>query len=386
MAAISWTIRHYTLGGALVAELPNATDRHMKAVLNGLDEASFTLYLDDATAPAINRLSSVIKIWRTVNDPIYGSSYSSTAPEFSGIVTGTTKNGELNTMQVNCYGALWRLQSKFHILNHYLVLDPQTGSPWRQGRLMWYHIQLINGAFGAASHTGIYPGSFSATDPVMAPYFLPKGSNTWSVLFDQLMRREGSPDLRITPTHSDGSNSLCTFGTVEKLGDDRSGSVRFQYHTGAHNVNDMTEQIIVSPGQFGNYMWVSGQGGPNSGKIAMEFDSGSGNGYGGIGLYMVHKNTELQKLSALRDMAPDEFELIRTPTETYDVTLSPAVPPYYRSNFNLGDLVSLDASKGAMNFSGVKRRIYEVDMQISDNNMETCKVLLAKDFFGKVGG
>lgn len=389
MAAISWTINHYDLDGNFVATLDECTDKHMKFALNGLDEASFTMYLDDAKASAIGNLTSVIKIWRTVNDTIYGSSYTSVNPEFVGLVTSTVKDGEQNTMQVQCYSPMWRLQSRFHRNNHYHVIDPDTGSAWKQGRLMWYHIELINNVFstGENAHTGIRQGTFAATDPTMAPFFTPKGSNVWSVIFDQLLPRAGSPDIRIDYTHIEGSGiDLCKFNTVEHLGNDISGATRFQYHTGAFNVNDVTEQVLVAPGQFGNYMWAVGQGGPNSGKVGLARQASGQWGYETIGAYMVYEDTELQKLAAVQAYVEDRFDLVNTPQASYSVVLSPAVPPYYRSEYNLGDVVGIDASKGALQVSGVSQRIYEIDLRMSDNNFETAQVLLADDFHGKVTG
>lgn len=407
MAKWIWTMRAYNLdGGGLTAlsydpdlpatnEIRHADDRRFTMHLNGVDELGFTLYLDDPMALNIRRLKTVVKLWREVQDDDGNILFSNGAssPAFAGVVGWTHKDGNSNQMQIKCYSPLWRLQSRFHILNHYLNINPNTGSPYKQSELMWRLIQMVNGAFGVDSRTGIVQGTFAwPGEPTVAPYFVAKGSNTWSNIFDDLMVRPSSPDIYPDYVH-DGTYRLMEFSTDQRRGADVSASVKFNYHTDPEgatpaNLENMSEEEMPSPGDFANYVWAVGQGGPNSGKIAKrENTSAAANsdGYGEIGIYMARVDrNEIKRLAALGPIADAELAQRKVPKSAYTVTLSPAAELYYGSDFVMGDVVALNADKGALQVTNKKQRIYQVELVMSANNMETPNVLVANDFYGKV--
>lgn len=387
-------------------EIVHATDRRLNFYLNAVDECEFSLYLDDPMAANINRLTRFVKVWRSVP----GYSDSSNQPVFAGIVGQTSKNGEQNIMRVKCFSPFWRLQFRFHLLNHYLKTNNNpgygTGAEYRQSELIWKLIDLINNAFGlAVSFTGIDRGTFIdlASEVIIAPYFQPKGANTWAEIFDELLLRPGSVDLIPRYHHTAGNPTLMFMDTALKRGYVRPTT--FTYRTATpSNCTDMIEEELVIPsagqngdGGFANYVWAVGAGGPNSGKIAVTQNaSGSGEGYGAIGIYMkridmpnikrigVLSDPITNKPTHLRAIADAELKKSIVPQKTYAVTLSPVANIFYSKDFTVGDIVTLNGSRGAMSVNA-SQRIYQCSLSISDNNFETASPLLSKDFYGKVG-
>lgn len=410
MADTEWTIRHYNrLGQAVSAnyagysdsgvtnEIAHATDRRMGFFLNNADILEFSLYLDDPMAAQIARLTSFIKVWRSVP----GYSDPTNQPCFTGIVQSHRKDGASGLMNVRVMSPLWRLQLRFHLLNHYLKTNPETSELYRQSELIWRLIFFISNAFGPiVSHTGIEKGTFYdvANEIILAPYFQPKGANVWAEIFDGILSKAASIDIIPRYHHTDGSGTLMYMDTALKRGADISGSVAFTYRTASpSNCNNVTEEESVNPGTFANYVWAVGAGGPNSGKIAVAQDSGAtGLGYGAIGIYMRRDDyADVKRIGTLGANPPQTATHLRAnalntlpralvPDTAYAVELSPAANIYYGKDFNLGDVITLNATKGALNISGLKQRIHECTLTISDNNMETAHPLISHDFTGKV--
>lgn len=399
MGTVTWTIKHYDRNGSAI----NAADydgnisnelacvnRTLNFYLNGVDEFDFSVYLDDPRCVQILPLTSFVKIWRTVDDADAGKFYSDpgSQPCFSGIVTQSVKNGEAGIATFKAYSPLWRLQSRFHILNHYFKRDPNTGVDYKHSALMFRFIDLVNEAFGTvAGFTGINQGTFAwAGEPTVAPYFQARGDSTWSIIFDDLMSRNGSPDIIPEYRHTDGNSELMLFSTDEKRGVDRTASTQFNYRVPIANLDNIEETMIVVPGEYANYVWIVGQGGPNSGKIAKaENNSAAGYGYMNIGIYMKRIDLNLKLFNAAMKTRADA-ELLQSviPKTSYSVTLSPAGGSYYKIDFELGDAITLNANKGALSVSNKKQRIYQVTLQNSENNIETASPLVSDDFYGKV--
>ena len=408
MADVSWTIRHYDrFGNAINAnysgysdfgtsnQIYHATDRVMDFNLNGIDTIGFSLYLDDPMAAQIRRLASFIKVWRNVP----GYSDASNTPCFAGIVANHRKDGAANTMQVQAYSPLWRLQTRFHIANHYLKTNPDTGADYKQSELIWRLIKFISNAWGIGSpisYPGIDQGTFYdvVSEITMAPYFQPKGANVWTEIFDGILARAASVDIIPRYHHTGGNARLMYLDTALKRGSDKSGSVSFEFHTSTpSNCDNVVEDEQVFPNKFGNYVWAVGMGGPNSGKLARaENASSTGEGYNAIGIYMVKNDYRDEKRlgisgpppTHLRANAVNDLARAIVPDLNYSVEVSPAANIYYGKDFSIGDVVNLNASKGALSVSNVKQRVYECTLAISDANIETISPKIAKDFTGKV--
>jgi len=403
--SVTWTMRLYNRAGTPVTGtaydgstsnvIENATNRQMSFALNGIDTASFTVYLDDPMALVIDKFLTV-KIWREVSDTENSKTLSltSTRPDFAGVISGVNRNGESNVMQVNCQSPLWRLQSRFHILNHYLVTDPDTDDPYRQGGMLFKLIDLVNEAFGADSETGIVLGTISDQGPIVAPKFIGKGTNTWSN-FKEMLDKPGSVDLTCQYWHTDGQQRMMDFNTDTKRGTDRSTSgVFWQYHTGLKNLANLEQDSQVAPNEFGNYLWVVGQGGPNSGLVAQQELTTGPYEMSVIGNYMKYIDREDVKTlgtgdtdsGGVKPIAASEIIRSGFPRDRYTASVTPGTPPYYGIDYFLGDVIRLDASKGALVVANAKQRIYEISLANSDNNMEQATVQLTDDFWGKVEG
>ncbi len=403
MGLATWTMRHYNRDGVPQSaadfgndnqgpshQIRHAEGRQLSFALNGVDQLTFSLQLQDPMASIIRPLTSFVKVWRNA----VGYSDPGSNPCFAGIVTSRIARGEAGQVDFTVMSPLWRLQSRFHILNHYLNINVDTGELFTHSELMFKFIDLVNEAFGPVpGFTGIAQGTFSwAEDPVAAPYFQSRGSNTWSIIFDDLLAREGSPDIIPQYTHADNDPTLMLFSTAQKRGSDKSASVSFNYRTGTANLDDVTETQIVTTGgddAYANYVWVVGHGGPNSGKIAKAEDaSASGYGYNAIGIYM--KRIDLGDLKKYDEkmiaIATAEVAQSKIPKTSYEVAVAPAGSLVYQKNFSLGDVVALNANKHSLQVSNKKQRIYQVALANSENNIETCTPLLADDFTGKVTG
>jgi hypothetical protein len=413
MADVTWHIKHYdrfgnaintnyasyVIGEGSTNEILHATNRQLGFYLNSIDTLNFSVYLDDPVATQIKRLESFIKVWRTWP----GGGDPSNQPCFAGIVGNHQKIGSQNIMNVSAYNPLWRLQLRFHLLNHYLKTNPDTDEEYRQSELIWRLIYFVSNAFGpTVSNTGIEEGIFSDrfSEITMAPYFQPKGANVWSEIFDGILAKASSIDIIPRYHHTSGNSRLMYLDTALKRGTDKSGSVSFEYHTTTpSNCDDFNELEEVIPGKFGNYVWAVGAGGPNSGKVAVAQDAGFlDEGYNRIGIYMVRNDyPDVKRLGVLGANPPitathlranslNDLDRAIVPDHRYEIVLSEAANIYYGKDFSIGDVVEVNASKGAISASGLKQRVYECNLSMSDNNVETVQPRIANDFTGKFGG
>jgi hypothetical protein len=376
--------------GAVSNEIKHGFSRQLEIPLNGIDQLSFSLYLDDPMSYNIVRLRTVVKLWRTIRNDSGTVIYADNDPCFGGVVGYTLKDGAENTMNINVQSPFWRLQFRMHILNHYLKTNIDTGLDYKQSELMWKLIDLVNNAFGLEdSNTGIIKGIFAAAnDPVVAPYFVAKGSNTWTHIFETIMNRPGGVDIVPSYTHVDGDPSILVFNTDEKRGE--SNVITLRYRTGsADNLDNLTEENQPVPGEFANYLWAVGQGGPNSGKIAMEENINSdADGYRNIGIYMRRADfPDIKKIGLagpppthLKAIAKSEFAQSRIPKTNYTCEISPVGGVYYGSHFSVGDTVDLLGGKGSLNVNETSQRIYDATLSMSENNIESTSVSIAEDF------
>jgi len=409
MATFQWTMRNYDLDGVPVtaadmtpaatvsSQVKHATNRQLGLALNGVDQLDFTLYLEDPMALQIRRLHNVVKLWRTVLDDDGSTIYADASDEpcFAGRVVNTIKDGEANTMGITCFSPLWNVQTHFHLLNHYLKTNPDTSQLYTESELMWKIIDLVNNAFGIAiSGTGIDEGTFSSPSEItVAPFFVQKGSNAWVNIFDGILAKAGSVDIIPEYTHTDSDPTLMLFSTDEKRGADLSATIDFRYHTGTSDVLDnLTEEETPIPNEFANYVWAVGQGGPNSGLIAMDENvNDDDDGRNTIGIYMRRADYDEEKIlgssspaTHLMLAAESELAQSRVPKTTYTTTIAPAADIYYANDYSIGDVVMLNANKGALVVTDVKQRLYEIVIENSDNNIETVTASIAHDFTGKV--
>ncbi len=410
MATTHWTIKNYDLDGDPVTaadmtpsatvsnQIKHATERQLGLALNGVDQLNFTLFLDDPMALQLRRLHNVVKLWRTVladdGSTIYEDA--SGSPCFAGRVVNTVKDGDANTMTIAALSPLWNLQCHFHILNHYLKTNPNTSQLYTESELMWKLIDLVNNAFSIGiSGTGIDLGTFSSGSEItVAPFFVQKGSNTWSNIFDGIMSRAGGVDIIPEYVHTDGDPTLMLFSTDEKRGADISGSINLKYHVGTtDNLTNLVEEETPVPNEFANFVWAVGHGGTNSGKVAKAENSNEDDdGYETIGIYMRRADFDDEKdlgvsgppATHLILDAQSELAQSRVPKTAYTASIAESASIYYGDDYSMGDVVMLNANKGALVVTNKKQRIYEVTLNNSDNNVEAVTAGIANDFTGKV--
>lgn len=413
-----WKIGVYTRGGApkistsydgsMTDEfLKHPTDCTLTYTLNGVDQLEFSLLLDDPAALLITKKNTYIRVWRFINDvdneKVRTPDWET--PDFVGVVTGINKNGENGTMSVIVQGVLWLTQVHFHIQNHRLVNDfspvpsNNTGGnlnnkKWDHSALMWRLIDLINGAYYlAGSDTGIrkppaatFSGSgYLAGDTLfwpqtiqVAPFYVQKGAYTWPLISEDLLARDGSPDIVPEYIYDPGQPEVMYFRTAITRGTDKTATVSFDYRTGQKNIENVEESSQVVPGVHANYVGVSGDGGPNGGTYTIATDDPD---IAANGFYMKSENVPGTKLSDVQQVANAMIKAsIISDAEIYTVTMSPAAPLYYDLDYTLGDLISLNADKGALQASDLPQRIYQVTLRWSDNNVESTDVMISNDF------
>jgi len=423
-STITWQIGHYNRSGVAQnsvdyegsnnnAYLKHATDLHWTMPLNGIDQFDFALYLDDPAFANVQRKQSIIRVWRNINDTAASKTRtpSSGTPDFTGIVTSRRIVASENKAYYTAMSPLWLLQVHFHLLNHRLVKDSTAyGDPtdyeggntdnlaWDQSALMFRLIDLINGAFNdSGGDTGIRrpatrdysgtPGSFVGTGSgshfwpktvSVSPYFVEKGIYTWANVFEDLMNRPGAPDIVPQYIYTASSKNLMYFKTLVARGTNRFSTFSFDYRTGNKNLDDIEESATINPGQSGNFVWVVGDGGPNGGVLAEASDATD---ISNNGIYMVRKDV---KGSRPRDVtaliAPELKRAMANDDEIYTISISPLTSTYYMYDYFLGDVIKLNATKGNWTISNKKQRIYQVEMTLSDTNVEKVTAQISNDF------
>jgi hypothetical protein len=184
------------------------------------------------------------------------------------------------------------------------------------------------------------------------------------------------------------------FGTDTIRGEDKSVTgLAWKYHTETGwNLADLEEDDSIIPGESANYVWVVGQGGPNSGKVAVEEQVTGANGYENVGIYMKRiDRPEVKTLGTtsvgsggVRPIAKAEIKKAVNSRSKFVASIGTDVPPFYGVDYELGDVIRLDADKGSLQVVNRKQRIYEVTLAHSDNNMEAASVVLSNDVHNKI--
>lgn len=374
--------------------------------LNGIDMFEFSLYLDDPAAALIAHKTSLIRVWRYIDDD-ENSKYLTPAagtPDFCGVVSRVFKHGAENRMDCVAMSPLWLLQSRFHILNHRLVIDTSeygdptdyeggnaNDEPWDHSALMFRIIDMINGAFNdSGGDTGIrkppaplFEGNtlYWPRTIEVSPFFVAKGTIPWSHIFDNLMNRPDAPDIAPEYIYDEGERDTMYFRTAIHRGTDRFSTVNFGYRTGTKNLSDFTEDSQVVPGEYANYVWAVGDGGPNGPAVGQDQNSSE---MLSKGLYMKMEEVKGAKLRDVDDLAESFLDVAQLADDPiYEIKLAELTPTYFGLDFFLGDMVKLNASKGALSVVNKKQRIYQVVLNWSNNNTETVSLQIASDFKGK---
>lgn len=398
----------------------------------------------------VRELDRVVKVWRSVSDPDNGVSYSdpSDKPCFSGFITRIEKRAETNQMEVLCQNSYWLLQCRFHLLNHRLFYDHagqyippthyheggnQDGALWDVSAMCFRFIDLINFAFdpygtgdgadgvpdnsGVSSQTGIIkPPAIGAnlfwtkTVQITNGFLAARGNNIWNeiayLLWEQSDGGAAAPDLvpeyvhgTAPPVPNDGRPGAggarpwaqMYFKTAPYRGEDKSGTISYDYCIGNKNLRNLVETGEVVPGAFANYVWGVGVGGPNVARYTSQDVTGT-YGIDNVGVYQFYDDLSsvvdrgvVGGTSALKRMSEAELKRRKDLPRVYLIEPAPLFPPYYGSHFGVGDVVGISGSKGALQVAaGTKKRMYEIAINLSENCVESYEIRVATDFFSKV--
>lgn len=407
MAIVTWRKKLYDLGGNLISSVDEATNRSWAEALNGIDQMDIGLYHDDALVPELRPGYVVLKMWRDVVDPENGiSSIRPDAfPTFAGILGQRNIQPGSNVFNYTFYSPLWRLQSRFHLLDHYLgpdtiVLDPQNTGPGTEivpatvGNLLWKLIDLVNNTWGPdVNETGIGRGSFEDTGLLGDVYTIAKNDSTWEH-FDSILSAFGSPDIAPTYQHVDGNNEYMLLNTRLYRGLNLTGAWGLAFPKVAlyytqdrelRNLADLGLQEVIQPGVTANFVRGHGQAGKES-ISAQDDETGVYFGRDEVGPYM--KNVTYDSVHTAASLwAHVQMELKRTgkPVVVWSPQLGQNVPPYYGVDFGMGDLIVLNADRDGRDTGGdLAQRVYQMRATMSDNNVETVTVAVADDFTDKV--
>jgi hypothetical protein len=413
---LTWLIKIFELDGTEVCTIEGATDQTLSLPLNGIDSCSFTVWLDNENANELKALRRTVKVWRTINDPINSVFYTDPpgTPCFAGIITRCEKAGQANTLSVLAQSPFWRLQGRFHRNNWKLVIDyagqnlshgwdggNMDGLKWDVSALCWRLIDLVNHQLGSETDvalTGIIkpttgPPYWEKTIQIANGRNVRRGNWVWDEIQEMIFTYEdGNPAPDLIPEYINrGDYALMYFKTSPQRGSDVSSSVSFDFCTGASNLDDFveTEEVVVGKdGNFSNFVWAVGNNDPETHrKVRFNQDTGdySVNSVGNY-MFIVDSDSEdmVDETGILDKQAKEALQRLGDKPVVYAIEQAALKPPYYGYHYGLGDLVMLNASKGALSVSNVKQRIYEVILSLSDNCVETASLRIASDFHSKV--
>jgi hypothetical protein len=433
MAPVTWLIRAYDLEGNPLSipdmlgvsadseQVRYCSQRVLSQPVNGIEQLSGRILLVDPAAGLINKKTTVLKMWRTINDPIRGiiKPYVAATPDFAGPVIATNVSASSGYKSFIAVNPLWRMQERFHVLNHHLqddtVLSPDYPSPHQltcngdnlpfdASALMYRMIALLSARSTPFQRTDLCirrpptkdytgtPGAFVGTGAgadywpktiQVAPYFIAKGTMGWDEMFQDIMQRVSHPDLHPEYIHVNGDRKLMYFKTAVVRGTDKSGTVHFDFHTGSFNLADIDVDETLTPGSYGNFVWVIGDGGPNV-YAALALDVASEMAYGSA---MILDTVSGGIKTDLDPVAPAELAVGKQgDAPTFQLTLLPEDVGsfYYGVDYDLGDIITVNATKGYWSISGYKQRIYQADLNMDDDNVETPQLLVSNDYLGKI--
>lgn len=402
-ASVRYRIKHYDLNGDFQADITEASDRTVSMPLNNAFSGSFSLFLDDPLVAKLKPLQSVIKLWRDVQDAYWDVHFTMAddRPLVAGYISSRRKEG--NKIIYTFHDPIWKTQFHFHLLNHRIRAPLKVGPglttviPCTLSGLIWKCIDLVQNAFGLDdSELGMrLEGTDTGSDTALfdGVYRIPQGSWTWDQHCLYLLNQENGVDLHLDYEHNEGSPILARFFCDHpSRGTDKSDLVQLEYGeigTGyQNNIEELDFDEVFEPKRWANWWRQFGQGQKDTTFSWSEPISGASTGPLGIstvGIYMGQdKQDNVVSAAYLQGLAKQNLKRSSADPSVYSLTLDPTGPPYFWHNFVLGDLIQFRYKKGNLVVPATKERIYQVDLSLSDNNMELCKVLIAPDFLVKV--
>jgi hypothetical protein len=276
------------------------------------------------------------------------------------------ETGNTNTFTIDAYSPLWRLKRRYV---HELLDIHQVD----QSQIAWQLIAYTN----ARNPTGIQAGQMPAS--VLRDRTYDISQNIYDAVADFYNIGGFDPDVRYV--HSESDPTLALYGTMPVKGVWQPHA-RMDYHTGLANCDDMQRRWVIDENQPANDIRATGQGNDTYTPHAEVFDDPSISAITLLERFETFDN--VNQVDTLTAYASELLKAVRLPVPIVQPTLSPVTGPQYGRDFFLGDVLPCSASRGRMQFSNVKQRVYEVELQLTSSEVEQTTPTLADDLSGTV--
>jgi hypothetical protein len=371
---VEWKMVLYDRTGNLLAPIERFMNGKLSIDHNGVDGLSFDIFLDDRIAPMFQELETYVKLWRTMEDYRPDPGF----PDFAGVVGPIADQGSARTASIQCWSPFYNLQSRlvFALLKYGFPL--KTTGAVDQGEILWNLIQYTNARHPSLIERGVVEHTVSRRMKY------DKGQVIWSAIQD-MTAILGGLDIWPTYVHRDGDPTLAKFncGYVKGI---YNPNARADYFTGTDNCTDMSRQSNIDIGSIGTYIEEDGQGSQISSLVPFAFAADFAQIGSGVGLWEILESQDnVSDEVLLQAIANQQLDLKRRPTITVQPTLSPVLPPWYRRNFEIGDVIPTAANRGRMRFEK-PMRVFNAEMNLSVSGEETTTLTLAEDLQGVVQG
>lgn len=371
---VEWKMVLYDRTGNLLAPIERFQNPKFTVDHNGVDGLAFDIFLDDRIAPLFQELETYVKLWRTMGDYKPDPGF----PDFAGVVGPINDQGAARTASIQCWSPFYGLQSRlvFALLKYGFPL--KTTDAVDQGEILWNLIQYTNARQPSLIERGVIQHTVSRRMKY------DKGQVVWSAIQD-MTAILGGLDIWPTYVHQDGDPTLAKFncGYVRGI---YNPNARADYFTGTNNCTDMSRQSNVDIGTIGTYIEEDGQGSAISSLVPFAFAADFDQISSGVGLWEILESQDnVSDEVLLKAIANQQLDLKHKPTVTVQPTLSPVLPPWYRRNFDVGDVIPTAANRGRMRFE-MPLRIFTAEMDLAPSGEETTTLTLAEDLQGVVQG
>lgn len=438
-----WEVAVFNSEGWQIADISEALfDQTLTLALNDVDVFTASMYLEENQAQWIEPLTMIVKVWRHV--PGHARQPRS-QPHFCGIISSMTRNAQAGTINFTAHSPFWRLKFRYHIDPHDFTYETGVGDigtgveipGWSipeeehprgtdPSEIMWQMIYYTNNLIVSttiADKTGIAIGTFAEYGNPNAGVLLnnryERGQNTWD-LIQEIVAMPGMPDLDPEYIHAEGSPYLMKFNTVIHKGRDLGFTL--DYNTGDKNLTDLTESVIIEPGNFATYQVVQGQGDSNADQtIVVAYDGfvggpgypsppykyvpvGAREGFWGdpeyfagtetlfqyegapvadlvdeYGLYMAYDKEESAITKMERSAITQELLLQRMhPLTVYEPYLSSALVWAWPYDFDIGDFVYINCERPGLSISNLRHRVTGIAISRNADHTENVTLTLRR--------
>ena len=327
------------------------------------DEPLVNLSYTDAhgnVAPYLSAMDRTIRCWRKESG--------AWVPRYTGIVWSLddASDDDVGYSTVQCFDA-------FKFFSKRLVRDPDTGLLYSAADTTQQTVYYPSADIGASIY-GMISKSFDGAGPLYVDY----SSGPWTVgttvtppdynlqYLDQAMVDffdTGAADLELLPVRSTGG-VLSTLAIVDRLGSDKSASVRFAYDTGNYGAQSWARTLDgeALANDIHNYS------GDQTRKSSTASDSSSQDRYGTM--ERANVLTAIHSQGVLDDLTAWELRTSKAPQDLVSFTPRPELQPVLWNDYFLGDTVGIASSSNVREAISGAQRVYGVGLDLSDDGFE----------------